>query len=69
MTVFRIRHERRGGHIHMRLFSAKQPNMTFAKLGDLCCAEGEFLDLQLAMSGVAFRPEEPHEVPVPEDEP
>jgi hypothetical protein len=58
MSVFRIRHEQRGGHVHMRVFSAKQPNMTFAKLGDLCCSEEEFADLKLAMSGVGFMPEE-----------
>lgn len=57
MSVFRIRHEKRGGHIHMRVFCARQPNMTYAKLGDLCCDETEFEDLKLAMSGAEFVPE------------
>lgn len=56
--VFRIRYKHAGGHVHMRVFSAQQPNMTFAKLGDLCCSEEEFADLQVVMSGVQFVPEE-----------
>jgi hypothetical protein len=54
MSVFRIRHVKLGGHVHMRVFSARQPNMTDAKPGDLCCSEQEFNDLELAMSGVEF---------------
>lgn len=53
-TVFRIRHVKLGGHVHMRVFSARSPNMTYAKLGVLCCSEEEFKDLQYAMSGVEF---------------
>ena len=58
MSVFKIRYEQRGGHIHMRVFSAKSPNMTYAKMGDLCCEAGdEFRDLELALSGVWFEEE------------
>lgn len=60
MSVFRIRHEKRGGHVHMRVFSARSPNMTYAKLGDLCCSQEEFEDLQRAMSGVEFRKDDEH---------
>ena len=54
MSVFRIRHVNLGAHVHMRVFSARSPNMTYAKLGDLCCSKEEFADLKLAMSGVEF---------------
>lgn len=70
MSVFRIRYEKAGGHIHMRVFSAKAPNMTFAKLGDLCCSEEEFADFKRACSGVEFRAPDITEIfkPLPEDE-
>lgn len=68
MSVFRIRWKQLGGHIHMRVFSAPQPNYTFAKLGDLCCTKAEFHDLQLAMAGIQFIEEEPAQYPPPEPE-
>lgn len=52
--VFKIKHEKRGGHIHCRLFAARMSNMTFAGCGDFCVREEEFEDLQLAMSGISF---------------
>lgn len=52
--IFKVKHEKLGGHIHCALFAAKQPNMTYAKCGDFCVREEELADLQLAMSGVAF---------------
>lgn len=56
--VFKIKYKQLGGHIHMRVFSAKQHNHTYAKLGDLCCAEEEFAELRAAMSSVDFEKEE-----------
>lgn len=57
MSVFRIRYEQAGGHIHCSLFAAKSPNYTYAKCGDFCVTAGEeFEALQRALSGVAFLP-------------
>lgn len=53
--VFKIRYEKRGGHIHCRLFAAKSPNMTYAGCGDFVVREEEFEALQRAMSGVHFQ--------------
>ncbi len=60
--VFKIKHEKRGGHIHCRLFAAKAPNMTYAGCGDFCVREEEFEDLQHVMSGIAFEEVVPAEV-------
>jgi hypothetical protein len=38
----------------MRVFSAEMPNMTYAKLGDLCCSTEEFSDFQCACTGIEF---------------
>jgi hypothetical protein len=40
------------------MFSAAQPNFTFAKLGDLVCREDEPEDMRRAMASVEFLPEE-----------
>lgn len=42
MRTFRIRWQRRGGHIHCRVFSAENPSGTFAKLGDLTMDERDW---------------------------
>lgn len=56
MSVFRVRHEKLGGHIHCALFAAKSPNMTYAKCGDFVVTDGEeFETLKRALSGVEFR--------------
>lgn len=36
MTHFRLRWEKRGAHVHARLFSADHETMTHGKNGDLC---------------------------------
>ena len=41
-THFRLRWERRGDHIHARLFVADQESMTHAKSGDLCFTLAEW---------------------------
>lgn len=46
MTVFRIRFEIAGGHVHCALFAGKATNQTFAKCGDFTVRKGEeFRDL------------------------
>jgi hypothetical protein len=40
--VFRTRTEKRGGHWHVRVFSAKRDDLTFAKLGDLVMDEADY---------------------------
>lgn len=52
--VFKIIHEKLGAHIHCALFSARSPNLTWAKCGDFVVREEEFEDTKLAMSGVVF---------------
>lgn len=53
--IFRVRFSIQGGHVHCRLFSAKAPNMTFAKCGDFCVTKGEEMQsLVRCMSGVQF---------------
>jgi len=43
---YRVRHQKRGGHIHCRAFSTTTPNGTWAKIGELVLAEAEWLDFQ-----------------------
>jgi hypothetical protein len=52
--IFRIRYETLGGHTHCALFSARQPNTTFAKCGEFCVRNEEFEDLRIVMPGVQF---------------
>jgi hypothetical protein len=40
--ILRIRYEKLGGHYHCRLFTARGPNQTFAKCGDLAFDENEW---------------------------
>lgn len=56
---FRARFSVAGGHVHLRVFSARHSHATFAKLGDLCVTRGpEFVELLAAMGGVEFIPDE-----------
>jgi hypothetical protein len=55
MAVFRIRYEKRGSHYHCRVFSARNPNYTYAKNGDLCFSEDEWDDFKRCSPGVEFR--------------
>lgn len=52
----RIRWEKRGGHIHCRLFTAPARNQTFANCGNLCFDEREWpgVQTQLIAAGVEF---------------
>ena len=54
MTVFRVRHETKGYHVHCRFFSAPREGATFAKLGDFVETSDKFWGLKRAMSGVEF---------------
>jgi len=40
--TFRYRYTKRGGHYHIRMFSAMSPEHTFAKLGELVLDEKDF---------------------------
>jgi hypothetical protein len=42
MTHFRLRWEKRGGHVHMRVFSAERAGATHGKNGDLVFREAEW---------------------------
>lgn len=40
----RLRYAKAGGHVHCRLFSARDPRQTYAKCGDLTFSEDEWPD-------------------------
>jgi len=49
MTIFRVRFQVQGGHVHCRLFAAAQRGVTFAKCGDFVVRKGaEFRDFVAA---------------------
>jgi hypothetical protein len=50
----RIRYEKLGGHYHCAVFTARVPNQTYAKCGDLVFDELEFEDVKRIMSGAQF---------------
>ena len=54
MSAFRIRFRKLGKHYHCRMFSARNPNETFAKNGDLVFDDREFDSVKAAMPGVEF---------------
>ena len=59
MKTFRIRYQKRGGHIHCRVFSASNPSGTFAKLGDLTMDEQDWDSFRDQVgTGWQFLPEE-----------
>lgn len=53
MTVFRVRYQTLGGHVHCRVFAAPSPD-TFAKIGDLVVRVDEFAQLRIALPMVEF---------------
>lgn len=55
MSVFRVRFEILGGHVHCDVFTAKASNMTFANCGRLVVSKGpEFRDFMAAFKGADF---------------
>ena len=54
MTVMKVRYEKRGGHYHCAIFTARTAATTYAKCGDVVFDEQEFHDVQLLMSGAMF---------------
>jgi hypothetical protein len=42
MTHFRLRYEKRGSHVHARMFSAPREDLTHGKNGDLCFTAEEW---------------------------
>lgn len=53
-TVMRVRFEKRGGHYHCRVFTAKAAGLTLEKNGDLVFDEAEWPDIPLLMRGAEF---------------
>jgi hypothetical protein len=49
MTIIRMRYRFAGGHIHVRVFTAKSRTATFAKAGDLIFTESEWPTVRLAL--------------------
>lgn len=49
--VFRTRAEKKGGHIHVRIFSAISPNHTFAGIGCLTMDEADYVAFKAAFNG------------------
>ena len=47
--VFKIKSEKRGGHIHVRVFSAPRADQTFALNGSLAFLEEEWKDFSEAL--------------------
>jgi hypothetical protein len=50
----RIRFKKLGGHIHCRVFTAKTPDGTFAKCGDLVFDEKEWQDIARLFRNAEF---------------
>lgn len=48
--ILRIRYQQLGGHMHCRVFTAKSPELTFAKCGDLVFDEHEWPEVVVALS-------------------
>ena len=44
--IMRLRYVKQGGHYHCRLFTARGPNQTFAKCGDLVFSEEEWASVR-----------------------
>lgn len=55
MSAFKVRFEIAGGHVHCRLFVAKEPGMTYASCGTFVVDRGrQFIDLFRAFQHVEF---------------
>ena len=46
-------------HVYLRVFSARQPNTTFAALGNLTLRKDEFEDFKVAFPGAIYEREIP----------
>ncbi len=57
--IIRWRYKILGGHVHVRVFTSKAHNFTFAKCGDLCFGVSEWNDVRDQLyRAVEFIPEE-----------
>lgn len=54
--IFRIYHETKGGHVHMRVFSGAHEG-AIGKCGDLCMRIDEFDQFKEAATFIQFRRE------------
>ncbi len=55
--IFRIYHETKGGHVHMRVFSGSHDG-ALGKCGDLCMRVNEFDAFREACNFIQFRRED-----------
>ena len=63
--IFRVRYKKLGCHYYCRVFSARVPNNTFAKLGTLCLSEDDWDDFQLCAPGFEYISEQEIDVAEP----
>ncbi len=57
--IIRFRYKKLGGHYHVRVFTSKAMNMTFARCGELTFSEEEWNDVRNQLhSAIEFVPEE-----------
>ena len=52
--MMRLRYRQLGGHIHCRVFTAKAPHLTFAKVGDLIFDEREWPEVRKLLRACEF---------------
>lgn len=52
-AFFRFLYTKQGGHYHVRVFTAADPNQTFAKNGDLVFDEAEWASVHAKLSRIA----------------
>lgn len=50
--IFKIKYEHQGAHTHCTLYSARQPNTTWATCGTFCIDKSAFEDLRIVMPGI-----------------
>jgi hypothetical protein len=63
MSVMKVRYEKRGGHYHCTIFTARAAAMTYANCGSVVFDEREWDDMKLIMSGATFEEKKYHEPP------
>ena len=47
--IFKFKHEKKGGHVHIHVFSAPRKDLTFALLGRLIMSEHEWHTFELLL--------------------
>ena len=57
--VFKTRAEKRGGHFHVRVFSADGPDHTFANMGTLVMDESDYFSFITRFHATHHRDDKP----------